>query len=227
MSCSVYSITHVQTGREYVGVTSGKPRDRWARHKLDARSGRGHRLHRAMRKYGETAFAFKIEAVLPTKAEAWLAERIAVALRQPAFNLTRGGEGTPGWQHSAETRAKISGALLSSEKLKLASARHAEARRGVPLTPAHCASLKAAHRGFKGRKHSEATKQKLRDAALRRVVPRATIEASARARTGRPLSESHKQAVSAGMRGRCVSAETRAKIGAANRAVWARKRACR
>jgi group I intron endonuclease len=227
MPCSVYSITHRATGREYIGVTSRKPGDRWARHCLDAAKGRGHRLHRALRKYGRDAFAFKIEAELPTQQEAWLAERIAVALRCPAFNLTRGGEGTPGWTHSAETRAKMSASLRASEKLKTANARSVAAKTGVPLTPEHRTALKAAHVGFTGRTHGEAAKEKLKAAGKLRGMPRSVIEASARANRGRPMPDGTKAAIIAANTGRACSPETRAKIGAANRAAWEKRRACR
>lgn len=125
----------------------------------DARAGRGHVLHRALRKYGHAAFDWKVKAELPTLQEAQIAERILVAALQPAFNLTAGGDGTAGYSHSPETRAKISAALRASPRLKAANARIAASKRGSKMSESQRAALRE---GWKHRPPmTEATRAKL------------------------------------------------------------------
>jgi group I intron endonuclease len=107
----VYSITHAETGRQYVGVTSRHVKSRWAEHVSVARKQRrSTHFYRALRKYGSGAFDFKVEAALPTFDEAKIAERILIAIRQPAFNSSAGGDGAVGHRHSVEARARMSAA---------------------------------------------------------------------------------------------------------------------
>jgi hypothetical protein len=91
---SVYYLTHLASGREYIGITSRKPSVRWAQHRLAVREGASTRIARALRKYGCDAFSWQVIATLPTFQEAQIAERILVAVRRPVFNMTAGGDGT-------------------------------------------------------------------------------------------------------------------------------------
>ena len=127
----VYSLTHAETRREYVGISSS-PERRLREHR---RANRPTHISRALAKYGAAAFAFKIEAALPTRAEADIAERILIATRKPAFNMTAGGEGCPGLNRGPvkpEVKAKIAAALT-----------------GRPLSPEHRAKLSAVRKGKK------------------------------------------------------------------------------
>lgn len=141
----VYSITHLATGREYIGVTSRTLERRWREHV--SKSGQPKKTHvgRALRKYGPDAFAMREEAVLPTFDEAKIAERILVALRKPEFNMTEGGDGMRGYKrvHSAETRAKIAATL-----------------EGRPLTEAHKLKLRG-RRGTRGKRMPDEVRAKI------------------------------------------------------------------
>jgi hypothetical protein len=66
-----------------------------------------------MRKHGIEAFRFEIIACARTWAELCLLETILIVQynsfgRPGGYNVTLGGEGTPGWIPSAEWRAKMS-----------------------------------------------------------------------------------------------------------------------
>jgi group I intron endonuclease len=123
----VYAITHIASGREYVGLTARTLRKRWKEHKIDADCRAKTYFHRALAKYGRDAFTTQVLANLPIIAEAKIAERIAIAVRKPAFNLTAGGDGTPGRKLSAEAKARISTANsrpkspATREKMRIAA----------------------------------------------------------------------------------------------------------
>ena len=174
MTAHVYSLTHRETGRQYIGMTERGVHVRVLEHVGDARCGSRTHLHRALRKYGRDAFDVRVEAELPTADEAKIAEMIAIATQRPAFNLTRGGDGTRGRKVSdAERQAMRERALaLTPEqreqmavprrgrvvseqtRARISAARKGQVtdkqreayarRRGVPLPPEWCAALSAA-----------------------------------------------------------------------------------
>ncbi len=202
----LYSITHDATGRQYLGVTSLDVRRRWQAH---ARAST--RLGRCLRKYGAHAFTFKVEATLPTRAELNIAERIAIAVRRPAFNLTAGGEGALGLKrtHSAEHRAKIAAALTGRVRPQHERDKISASTRGRKLTPAHIAAFVKAKRGLK---HTDAARENYSTAARKRA---ATAEGKANIARASALGAAAKRGTV------CVHTEqTRAKMAAS-----ARKRA--
>ncbi len=147
----VYSITHRESGREYIGVTSKKPRVRWRQHVAHARAGRSLTMPvvRALAKHGAEAFEFKVEAELPTFEEAKLAEMIAIATRRPAFNATAGGDGIRGLKHRQDTRAKMSAIAKARGQRPPAMVGTEAARKatlGVKFTPERSAAQSLALR---------------------------------------------------------------------------------
>lgn len=193
MSASIYRISNLITNDFYVGVTIRALSSRFNQHKSDARnSKRGYRLHNAIRKYGESAFAIELIEVVSSehvhdREMYWIAEL------KPTYNLTAGGEGTlsPSDETRAKMRAAKLGKPLSDEVRKNMSLgrtgkplseshrrRMSEVRMGVRPTEETRAKLRASHMGIrpstetrrkmglsqKGRVMTEETKQKLRDA---------------------------------------------------------------
>jgi len=221
MSCTVYSITHRASGREYIGITSGCARKRWARHLWDGRRGRGTRIARALRKYGKDAFDFKVEAEVSTFDEAKIAEKRAIAARRPAFNLTAGGDGTVGYVPGAETRAKISAANggPSARKSDAAKARCKTSEGRENLSRARTVPRTAA------------TVDAIRERGRRRGMPPGALAAAVAANKGRKRTAEQCARIAASLRGkplsvkvrkarmgRRASPETRAKMTAAQRA---------
>ena len=200
-----YRITHLASGRTYIGITTGSVEQRWKAHCYNARySYDCYALHRAIKKHG--ADAFIVEHIASAKSledlraleVALIAQHGSVA---PAgFNLTSGGDGV--LRPSAETLA-----------------RRAEKLRGRPMSERQRAILSEIARNrpkevneriaatLRGRKMSEETRQKL--SALRK---------------GKPRSAEARAAISAGRMGikrAPYSAEHRAKLADSNRARWA------
>lgn len=98
------------SGKVYIGITSQTPSARW-------RGGEGYRhneyFFRAILKYGWANFDHEILHVGLTKEEACAAEVALIAAyhsneKKCGYNLTRGGDGRPGVDASADYRASQS-----------------------------------------------------------------------------------------------------------------------
>lgn len=93
----VYLVTNSVNGKVYVGITEQSLKTRWSRHLSDARNGSGFLLHRAIRKYGASAFTVDILARLDSREDAFWVETIAItafnSLAPNGYNLTTGGDG--------------------------------------------------------------------------------------------------------------------------------------
>lgn len=190
---TVYSITHRESGREYIGVTTQPVKNRWGCHLSSARqpesdSNTNTRMPivRALREHGEAAFDFGVLAVLPTPEEGRLAERIAIALHRPAFNACSGPIGD--FERTRETRLKMSAANRKS---------WAEGKRPRTATAETRAKMSEARRG---RKHGPQTRALIAEANRQRSITdetRARMSASQRLRKHGPMSEETKAKIAA------------------------------
>lgn len=142
----VYVHTNKINGKRYVGVTSkAKPEHRW-------NSGRGYKenshFYSAVEKYGWDQFEHTILFDNLTEDEAKDTEKRLISewnTQDPShgYNMTSGGDGTPGCHPSDETRAKLSNARLRENLSEETLRRRSE--------------------GLKGRKFSEEHKRKISD----------------------------------------------------------------
>lgn len=102
------------SGKIYIGITSKTAEERWRVHNMRTREGRNNALQQAIRKYGAEHFVVTTLATHDDWGVLCDMERAAIvehgSLSPGGYNLTVGGEGTPGWVASAEARAKISAA---------------------------------------------------------------------------------------------------------------------
>lgn len=246
----VYAITHVQTGRKYIGK-SYDPKKRWREHRRDALRPR-HKsslIHRAMHAYGLDAFKFEVlgryasdEEAL--RAEAFWVARLRTNVRGIGFNLTNGGRGgMAGIPKSPEHRARIAAAHRGRKH----SAAHIAAMRLVPQTPEKGARISAALRGRKrrplsglvreklaivnlGRRHSPETKAKLSALKLGKRASEETRAKLSRLRLGRkrapfsPTAMANLKAAGLARRGRTLTEEHRAKLRAVRKSTEERTR---
>jgi group I intron endonuclease len=97
-------------GKCYVGVTVQTLSQRQIQHARSAAAGKPWPFQRAIRKYGMENFTFSILDRAPSEAEGKILEKKYVALLKPAYNATRGGDGVWGYEHTAESKAKMSNA---------------------------------------------------------------------------------------------------------------------
>lgn len=112
----VYLMTNMVNGKYYVGKTIKDSLDQYL---ADAASmairGKNNRplLHRAIRKYGADSFVIEPLAECETNADASNLERLWIILLSSknhtiGYNLSDGGEGSPGCKHSLEVRQRWS-----------------------------------------------------------------------------------------------------------------------
>lgn len=105
-------------------------------------------------------------------------------------NLTDGGEGTPGLVVSEKTRKALS---LSLKGIPYAPGR-VSAMKGKNHTPEAIEKIRKA--GI-GRRHSEASKSKMKENRKGKKPAASTIAASIAARIGKKLTEEHKRKIAA------------------------------
>lgn len=148
----VYVHINKFNGKRYVGITSKpKPEQRWE-------SGAGYtqspRFYSAIKKYGWDGFEHVVLVSGIPEESAKKDEEILIRLWHTqdlnyGYNLTSGGEGTPGYHPSDATRRKLS-----------------EARRKENLS---AETLKRRSDGLRGRKFSDDHKKKIGDANSKKI----------------------------------------------------------
>lgn len=118
----VYQIINLINGKIYIGQSQSKYK--WTQHLYVAAdpANQAHSLiHRAIKKYGQENFEFRIIQYLNTLKEALDAEKYWIQYYQTnvskfkttlGYNLTDGGDGTGGFKWSDESRKKFSNATL-------------------------------------------------------------------------------------------------------------------
>lgn len=73
--CSVYVVTHLDSGRVYVGFTTKPPKSRWSAHKWESKNNQACKFfHRALAKYGPSAFNWDVYGSYSTPEEGLSAE---------------------------------------------------------------------------------------------------------------------------------------------------------
>lgn len=113
----VYRITS-PSGKAYIGVAKRSARERFTKHKNDARNGRGTALCAAIRKYGEDAFL--VETLIESTSEYCFDLEVKAikafgTLHPYGYNLTSGGEGVH--DMAEHSRLKHKAALNTPEQL--------------------------------------------------------------------------------------------------------------
>ncbi len=136
----------VPNGKRYYGITMQKPKKRW-------NNGKGYLNNQyftnAINKYGWDNIKHEVLLVGLTKHEAQELEKYMIqwydtANRKYGYNLSTGGEGGNGCNHTEETKRKL------SEKMK-----------GKQFSEKHKQKISEAH---KGKYHTEESKQKISEA---------------------------------------------------------------
>lgn len=114
----VYKVTNSLNGDCYIGITSRGTKQRWRDHCRHARQDRKRHqtpFYKAIRQYGARAFVPAVLGTGGTKKDAISVEIALIAHLKPAYNATRGGEGTYGHLVSEEGRRRMSEANLGNK----------------------------------------------------------------------------------------------------------------
>jgi hypothetical protein len=233
MRC-VYGLTDPRTGKiHYVGATRlghSRPSANWTPSALAVELNEAKRMWlEEVREIGTPGILILERIDSPKPYDLGAAEkRWILALREqghPLTNISPGGDGFPGYVHSADTRRKIS-----------------EAKQGVPRSPADRAKMSASHltrdrspeeleqitalgRGWKGKTRSPETRAKMSAAKQGRPRSPETIAKVAAALRGRTLNSEQRAKLSQALTGKVRSPETRAKMSEAKRKYWAERKA--
>lgn len=195
----VYLVTNTINGKRYVGQHSGSDIQKyWRRNVVWALHNQGQKrcLYSAIRKYKPENFELTVLGIVHTKKELDYYERgMIAALNTKApngYNLTDGGEGTPGHTVSEEGRRKMSlkkkgrpSKLKGVSKSKESNIKNSESHKGKALSEEHKKSIALAQTG---KTRSEETKKKMSLAA--------TLDWQKRRAAGYKLSEEVKKKMS-------------------------------
>lgn len=205
MRAVVYCATNDLNDHQYVGVTICGMKGRRVDHHSAARNGGHLPFHKALRKYGTENFTWSVLGEYETEAEGLAAEIRFIAEMKPRYNILKGGKGTGGLSHSAETKAKIGAAskghVTSTEtKAKMA----AQALGRVPGPEAR-EKIGAAHRG---KRLSDIAKERISNSLKGHEVTPETRAKISRAQKGRKATPESIARLSATHRGKKQSPET-------------------
>jgi group I intron endonuclease len=131
-SYDVYKITNKINNKVYIGITSKGVSARWKEHLYNAEHGCPFKLHNAIRKYGKESFSIELVDFCNnweelTEKEQYYISKYNSIQDEFGYNMTEGGDGTFGRQHTEETKDKIRQKALGREitettRLKLSEA---------------------------------------------------------------------------------------------------------
>lgn len=129
----VYLVTNKINDKQYVGITNKTLEQRKENHMADVRNGRGYALHKAIRKYGEDVFTWQVIDTAEIVEELTEKEKHYIQqynTYQKGYNLTLGGEGWYGREHSDESKARMREAKLGKSLKEETKAKMSELRTG-------------------------------------------------------------------------------------------------
>lgn len=114
---SIYLITNTLDGKKYVGLTRLTPEYRFTQHKYKAHGENPkYWLHRAIKKYGDNAFALEELFTAFDKEALVEAEKHFIRILAPEYNQANGGEGTGHKIYSQEARERIRQSNLGKKR---------------------------------------------------------------------------------------------------------------
>lgn len=202
MKSGIYSITHIDSGRQYIGG-SVDIIERWYLHRSDLRLNRHHSPHlqHAWNKYGSEAFRFDVllHCVIPDLNE-W--EQLCLDNLPCVFNVCTFANRCTGRPCSAETRQKISRSKLLTSK---------------PLSTEHRLLIS---NQLKGRVISSETRQRLSQSAIQRYS--SEVERSKQSERSKRMlaSEDARKRISDSNKRRFGTQESREKQSARAKLQW-------
>ncbi len=115
----VYLIENTRNGKGYVGITTQPVSERWKQHVHSSRSAKT-LFARAIRKYGTDNFKMKTlevcqDEISLRQQEIYWIEKLGTFMRQGGYNMTLGGDGLFGYQHTDEAKAAMSRARMGDK----------------------------------------------------------------------------------------------------------------
>lgn len=157
----LYVIENTLNGNWYVGTTVDFDR-RFSVHRRLLRTGRHHSPHLqyAWNKYGEAAFRFMRLTMIEDKAEMVRVEQNFLDTLNPPYNISPTAASSAGVKRSEATRERLRTAMRDPKRLE-----HIRTLGCRPKSEEHRKRIAESHYG---KKASEETRRKLREAWVRR-----------------------------------------------------------
>lgn len=147
MKHALYRALNTITGDSYIGISCNY-KARKAFHRYDAFTNFSQtHFHRALRKYGWDAFSWSVICETRTRSGVMYLEQIAVAVGMGNYNMTRGGEGSPGLKKSQAWVQNLISHKTGSRHSDESRAKMRAAKLGTALSSTHRAKIKAALTG--------------------------------------------------------------------------------
>jgi group I intron endonuclease len=210
--CGVYKITHIASGKSYIGISKNIER-RWIQHKSWANTGkRKSAIYAAFQKYGIDAFSWQIiEQCQPDQLEIREQHWIAVFdTFRNGYNLTAGGEYNK--ELSEESRKRMSEAHKGRKQSEELIAKRVQKTSGenhyrFGKTCSDETRRKISEK-LTGLKQSDETKAKRSKSLTGRKMSIEAVEKSRIARTGIKFSEQARKNLSEAHKGKKQSPET-------------------
>lgn len=217
--CGVYKITHIASGKSYIGISKNIYR-RWIQHKSWVNTGkRRSAIYAAMQKYGIDSFTWQVIEQckvdeLEVREQHWIA--VFDTFRN-GYNLTAGGEYNK--EFSDETRLRMSqshkGRKQSKELIEKRVVRGKDHYTyGKPRSED---TRKKISISLTGKKQSEETKTKRAISKIGKKHSQESIEKMRIAKVGKKASEQAKMRLSESHKGKKHSDETKRKMSEAHK----------
>ncbi len=206
----VYAISH-ELGKVYVG-SSVCIAYRWSLHRQDLEKGKHHsiRLQRSWNKYGPNSFSWEVLEIVPperaklVEREQFHIDRLKSSDPKYGFNISPTAGSPLGHKHTAETRARMSAALIGNQYAK-----------GNKFTEESRAKVSEALRNRprqKGWKHTQEARDKISAYGMNREPSPETKAKISASHKGKKRTQEHCANISASLTGKKASQETRAKM---------------
>lgn len=208
MGC-IYRILCKTNQKSYIGQhKKDTPLIRWNRHIRDAEKGSKCAIHQAIQKYGKDMFELSVICIcesqeeLDKKEDEFITEHKSM-IYENGYNMVRGGKGrAPNFHHKEEHKQKMrefmKNRVVSDEtKQKLSDTRKGTKNNWSEETRQRVSE--ASRKKATGVKHSEETKEKIRNSLKGRIG----------VTTGQKRTDEQKKRIGDASRGRKFSEETK------------------
>ncbi len=194
----VYVAVNTNNQKRYVGITTLSIKKRWNKHLSDSRKPNPKSIfHRALKKYGESAFIFEIieecscQDSLNAAEIAWISRLNSTS--PSGYNMTTGGGGVSGFKMTPEFCKAVGDRVRGTRVSQEQKDRQSALMKGRKASDETKLKLSAARRG---RAHSPETKMKISASNLGKVIRPESIAAMKASRSEFRQPQSAKDAIS-------------------------------
>ncbi len=240
----IYQIINKVNGKRYIG-SAVNIKTRWSQHISDLRKKKHHsrQLQNSWNKYGENNFVFSVLLYCSKKSliynEQIMLDKYQSANPSFGYNMRPIAESNLGKIVSEKTKEKIRKSALRGKdnpssrqevKQKISEANKGKVRTSkakLKISKTLKEFFKHNPNPFKGKHHSEETKQKMSELAIGRLAwnkgksfSKESCKKMSEARKGRIITPEWRKKISASMKGRVFSKETKRKLSIAATKRW-------